>query len=213
MKRTLAGIPVWGWGLGAAAFAGALWWIKRGQSKTGSTTTKAAAPAFSSTQEVQDFQIFSQLTSAQQGSDLSFLSTILGLFAGGTSGTASGTTTATTGTTGSGTSTGTSTGGATGGSTGSTTPSSTTTPTTLPVTGLTTAASPGTVRRVTPDTPLTPSPAVTTPTTTVTPDAQIARAVATPPATSAVSKALAAPGSGGGTSVSTALGELVGNFH
>jgi hypothetical protein len=95
MNRTIGGIPLLYWigalGLGIGAFA----WIKKkgAASNASPATAKAGAPtAFTQAQEVQDFQIFSALTSAQQGSDLNFLSEVAGLFAGGSStGTSGGT--------------------------------------------------------------------------------------------------------------------------
>lgn len=162
MNRTVAGLPLWMWGVGAAAFGAAIWWIKRGQSKSGQpSTSKAAAPAFSQQQEIQDFQIYSQLTSAQQASDLSFVSTMLGLFEGGSSNAAT--------TTGAGTATGSNSTPTT-----TTSPTTTTTPTTTSPTyvtppasvGPSVAISPGTTGTPAP-TPTTPSPATTTPTTTV----------------------------------------------
>ncbi|HUO48231.1 MAG TPA: hypothetical protein VMU09_05310 [Acidimicrobiales bacterium] len=64
------------------AVLGGAWWVKRKQTSAG-TPTAAATPAFSQAQEVQDFQIFSALTSAQQGSDLNFVGQMLSLFSGG----------------------------------------------------------------------------------------------------------------------------------
>jgi hypothetical protein len=95
MNRTIAGIPLLYWvaalGLGAGAFV----WIKKksGSSSAAPTTGAAAKPAaYSQQQEVSDFQIFSALTSAQQGSDLNFISEVAPLFSGGSStGTGSGT--------------------------------------------------------------------------------------------------------------------------
>lgn len=93
--RTIGGIPIIGWviavGVGIAGFA----WFKKKGSASSSAAAGAAAktPSFTQAQEVQDFQIFSALTSAQQGSDLNFLSEVAGLFSGGSS----------TGTTGTGT--------------------------------------------------------------------------------------------------------------
>jgi hypothetical protein len=59
----------------------------------GATTGPAATPPFTQAQEVQDFQIFSALTGAQQASDLNFLGEVAGLFAGGSSPTTSAATT------------------------------------------------------------------------------------------------------------------------
>ena len=54
-------------------------------------TSPGTAPAnsFTQAQEVQDFQVFSALTSSQQASDLNFLSEVAGLFSGGSSPTGS----------------------------------------------------------------------------------------------------------------------------
>lgn len=82
MTRTIAGLPLWAWGLGLAAFAGTFWWIKK---KSSGGTTTSSQPAFSQQQEVQDFQIFSQLTSSQQANDLSLVGQMLSLFEGGSS--------------------------------------------------------------------------------------------------------------------------------
>ncbi len=78
---------------GVAAFGAGFWWIKRNQNKTGQPQAAAAAPAFSQAQEIQDFQIYSQLTQSQQAGDLSFVGSMLSLFNGGSSnGKSSGTT-------------------------------------------------------------------------------------------------------------------------
>lgn len=150
MTRTIAGLPLWAWLVGAAAFGGSIWWIKRGQQKSGQGGSKAsAAPAFSKTQEIQDFQIYSQLTSAQQASDLSFVGTMLQLFQGGTS---------------SGTTTG-------GGTATTTAPATTTTPTTTPTPAAAPASAaapaPAAAAAPAPAAAAAPSPAVTTPTVTV----------------------------------------------
>lgn len=85
--RTIGGLPliVWVGAIGAGIFG--FWWVKKRSTSTGSTSpgTKAATPSFTQAQEVQDFQIFSALTGAQQASDLNFLSEVAGLFSGGTS--------------------------------------------------------------------------------------------------------------------------------
>jgi hypothetical protein len=85
MNRTIGGMPIWLWaaGLGIGVL-GFLWIKKRGTSGSSSPGT-AAQPAFTQTQEVQDFQIFSALTGAQQASDLNFLGQVAGLFGGGSS--------------------------------------------------------------------------------------------------------------------------------
>jgi hypothetical protein len=73
---------MWAAGLGVG-FLG-FWWIKkRGTTSSTSPATTGAQPNFSQTQEVQDFQIFSSLTGAQQASDLNFLTEVAGLFGGG----------------------------------------------------------------------------------------------------------------------------------
>lgn len=80
-------VPLWGWALAVGAFVGGIWYIKKhqGQAALGSSSNAAKTPAFSQAQEVQDFQIFSSLTQAQQASDLSFVGQMLSLFAGGSS--------------------------------------------------------------------------------------------------------------------------------
>lgn len=83
------GIPIIIW-LGALAVGiGGFVWLRK-RNSTGSTASPATAsktgqPAFSQAQEVQDFQVFSSLTSAQQGSDLNFLTEVAGLLGGGSS--------------------------------------------------------------------------------------------------------------------------------
>ena len=74
-------------GVGVGAF---LWFRKRSAQATSSsaspaTAQRAGTSSFTQAQEVQDFQIFSALTSAQQGSDLNFLTEVAGLFGGGSS--------------------------------------------------------------------------------------------------------------------------------
>jgi len=60
---------------------------KRAGTTTGTATpgTPAGQPSFTQAQEVQDFQVFSALTGAQQASDLNFLSEVASLFSGGSS--------------------------------------------------------------------------------------------------------------------------------
>jgi hypothetical protein len=87
MNRTIGGLPLIYWigalGLGIGAF---VWMKKKGTSSGAPATAKAGAPAsFTQAQEVQDFQVFSALTSSQQASDLNFLSEFAGLFSGGSS--------------------------------------------------------------------------------------------------------------------------------
>lgn len=90
MNRTIGGLPLVYWigalGVGVIGF---LWFKKRGAAASQSPASKAtlggSAPAFSQQQEVQDFQIFSALTSAQQASDLNFLGQVGSLFSGGSS--------------------------------------------------------------------------------------------------------------------------------
>lgn len=84
MTRTIFGVPLWGVLAGAGAFGVALWYIKRKQSQSGATTP-GGQPAFSQAQEIQDFQVFSQLTQSQQASDLSIFGQMLSLFGGGKS--------------------------------------------------------------------------------------------------------------------------------
>jgi hypothetical protein len=125
--RRPAGIPPIFWLVGIAAGLGAFAWLRKRSSGTAAaspaTAGKTGQPAFSQAQEVQDFQIFSSLTGAQEASDLNFLSEVAGLFGGqssGTTGTVSGS-----GTSSAGTGTA---------STGTTSPASTgsTSPTTVP---------------------------------------------------------------------------------
>jgi len=81
------GIPLIAW-IGALALGvgGYIWFRKKGSSAASpATAAKTATPSFTQAQEVQDFQIFSALTSAQQGSDLNFLTEVAGLFGGGSS--------------------------------------------------------------------------------------------------------------------------------
>jgi hypothetical protein len=83
-------IPPLYWVIGLVAGIGALVWIKK-RGATGSPGTATGAPSFTQAQEVQDFQIFSALTSQQQASDLNMVSELAGLFSGGSStGTGSG---------------------------------------------------------------------------------------------------------------------------
>ena len=89
MNRTLGGIPIIGWVVALGAVVGGALWLKKRQAKSGASPTAAAQPAFTQAQEVQDFQIFSSLTSSQQASDLSFVSEMASLFSGGGSPTSS----------------------------------------------------------------------------------------------------------------------------
>lgn len=93
--RNIGGLPLIYWlgalGLGVGAFV----WIKKkggaGATSPATAGKGAAANSFTQAQEVQDFQVFSALTGAQQASDLNFLSEVAGLFSGGSStGTSSG---------------------------------------------------------------------------------------------------------------------------
>jgi hypothetical protein len=83
------------WAVGIiGGIVGFMWIRSRTQSST-TSKTQPGQPTFTQAQEVQDFQIFSSLTGAQQASDLNFLSEVAGLFAGGStasssSGTSSG---------------------------------------------------------------------------------------------------------------------------
>lgn len=81
MNRSIGGIPIVGWITALGALIGGIWYIKKRQGSTGATT--AAQPQFTQAQEVQDFQIFSSLTSAQQASDLNMVSELASLFSGG----------------------------------------------------------------------------------------------------------------------------------
>lgn len=90
MNRTIGGIPLFGWGAALAiGVVGFLWIRKRSASGSGTASPGSAAKtgqqSFIQAQEVQDFQIFSALTSAQQGADLNFLTEVAGLFSGGSS--------------------------------------------------------------------------------------------------------------------------------
>jgi hypothetical protein len=73
----------------AAGIGGFVWLRKRNAGSSGSaspaTAGKTGQPAFSQAQEVQDFQVFSALTGAQQGSDLNFLGEVASLLGGGAS--------------------------------------------------------------------------------------------------------------------------------
>jgi len=110
------GIPIIVWlGALAAGIGGFVWLRKRnstGGAASPATAGRTGQPAFSQAQEVQDFQVFSALTSAQQGSDLNFLTEVAGLLGGGSS----------TGTTSGSATTGTGGGGASPTSTGTTSP-------------------------------------------------------------------------------------------
>lgn len=84
------GLPIIVWiGALAAGIGGFVWLRKRNSSSSGTaspaTAGKTGQPAFSQAQEVQDFQVFSALTSAQQGSDLNFLNEVAGFLGGGSS--------------------------------------------------------------------------------------------------------------------------------
>ena len=83
------GIPLIFWIGGLAVGIGGFAFLRKRSASSGAaspaTASKTGQPAFSQAQEVQDFQVFSALTSAQQGSDLSFLTEVAGLFGGGSS--------------------------------------------------------------------------------------------------------------------------------
>ncbi len=87
MNRTIGGLPILYWAVGLGVGVIGFLWIKKRSG--GSTAAPAAAKpnpqAFTQAQEVQDFQVFSALTGAQQASDLNFLSEVAGLFSGGSS--------------------------------------------------------------------------------------------------------------------------------
>jgi hypothetical protein len=84
MNRTIGGIPIIGWVAALGAIVAGALYIKK---KNSTTATPAASktPPFTQAQEVQDFQVFSALTGAQQASDLNMVSELAGLFAGGSS--------------------------------------------------------------------------------------------------------------------------------
>lgn len=91
MNRTLGGIPIIGWIVALGAVVGGSLWLKKRQATSGaSSTTAGQQPQFTQAQEVQDFQIFSSLTSAQQASDLNMVSELASLFSGGSSSAATG---------------------------------------------------------------------------------------------------------------------------
>jgi hypothetical protein len=69
-----------GVGVGVVGF---LYFKKRSGSTSAAPAKATTTPTFTQAQEVQDFQIFSALTGAQQASDLNFLSQVAGLFSGG----------------------------------------------------------------------------------------------------------------------------------
>jgi hypothetical protein len=83
------GIPIIFWLGGLVAGVGGFIWLRKRNASGGTaspaTAGKTGQPAFSQAQEVQDFQVFSSLTSAQQASDLNFLSEVAGLIGGGSS--------------------------------------------------------------------------------------------------------------------------------
>jgi hypothetical protein len=85
VNRSIGGIPILGWIAALGALGAGIWYIKRKPGKAATGTASTSAPAFSQAQEVQDFQIFSSLTSQQQASDESFVSQMLSLFGGGSS--------------------------------------------------------------------------------------------------------------------------------
>lgn len=93
MKRSIAGIPLWGWAAAIGAVIAGVVVVRGRQSKAaagGSSTTPGAPTPFSQAQEIQDFSIFQALTSQQQSQDLGFVSQMLQFFgAGGGTGTAS----------------------------------------------------------------------------------------------------------------------------
>lgn len=81
----IAGAPPWALGAGALALIGGIWYIKRKQAAPATSTVSGGQPPFTQAQQIQDYQIFSQLTSAQQSSDLSLVGQMLSLFGGGAS--------------------------------------------------------------------------------------------------------------------------------
>jgi hypothetical protein len=80
-------MPVTWWAVGLIAGVVGFMWVRKRSSSTPATGAAgpSGTPTFTQQQEVQDFQIFSSLTGAQQASDLNFLSEVAGLFAGGSS--------------------------------------------------------------------------------------------------------------------------------
>jgi hypothetical protein len=85
VNRSFLGIPVTYWAVGVIAGVIGFVWLRSRTKAPGGGAGTPAAPSFTQAQEVQDFQIFSALTGAQQASDLNFLSEVAGLFAGGSS--------------------------------------------------------------------------------------------------------------------------------
>jgi hypothetical protein len=86
VNRSLFGIPVTYWAVGLiAGVIGFVWLRSRTKAPGSGGAGTPAQPSFTQAQEVQDFQIFSALTGAQQASDLNFLGEVAGLFAGGSS--------------------------------------------------------------------------------------------------------------------------------
>jgi hypothetical protein len=104
------GIPPIFWLAGIVAGIGGFVWLRKRSSSSGAaspaTAGKTGQPVFSQAQEVQDFQVFSSLTSAQQGSDLNFLTEVAGLLGGGSSTGTTSTPVSSTGSSGGGGSTG-----------------------------------------------------------------------------------------------------------
>jgi hypothetical protein len=87
VNRTIGGIPLTYWaGALIAGIVGFMYFRKRSTSPTGGGgAQQPGQPSFTQQQEVQDFQIFSALTSQQQASDVSFLGQVASLFSGGSS--------------------------------------------------------------------------------------------------------------------------------
>jgi hypothetical protein len=77
-------LPISVWAVGLVAGIVGFVWVRK-HSAQPLTATAPTQGAFTQQQEVQDFQVFSSLTGAQQASDLNFLSEVAGLFAGGSS--------------------------------------------------------------------------------------------------------------------------------
>lgn len=84
-RGTIAGIPISMWTVGLVAGVLGFLWIRKRMTSGSAPGQPSGAPSFTQQQEVQDFQIFSALTSQQQSSDLNFLGEVASLFAGGSS--------------------------------------------------------------------------------------------------------------------------------
>lgn len=84
MRRSIGGLPLWAWVAALGAVVGGAVLVKRRQSGSAAgATSPAVQQPFSAQQEMQDFQVFQALTSAQQSSDLGFVSQMLAMFGAG----------------------------------------------------------------------------------------------------------------------------------